>query len=153
VSYPVRLTVTDPLGASATVSRAVDAGAPETGATLVKLTLSRSGVRMSSNGTLSFKLTNPSAKTAIGDLKLTTAKSIRVGRAKPRKITLGDAAFILAPRANRTLKVKLSKANRKLVAKLRKVPIVVTWRAAERGSTKKLSGRSTSSVLAPKRRR
>ena len=119
----------------------------------MKLSLSRSGVRLSSGGTLSFKLSNPSAKTAIGDLKLTTSRRVRVGRGKPKKVTLSDTAFILAPRAKRTLKVKLSKVNRKLVAKLRKVPVVVTWRAAERGSTKKVTGRSTSNVLAPKHKR
>ena len=155
VTYPVRLTVTDPLGASSTVARTVDAAAPAggTSTTLMKLSLSRSGVRLSSGGTLSFKLSNPSAKTAIGDLKLTTSRRVRVGRGKPKKVTLSDTAFILAPRAKRTLKVKLSKVNRKLVAKLRKVPVVVTWRAAERGSTKKVTGRSTSNVLAPKHKR
>ena len=153
VSYPVSLTVTDPLGASSSVTRTVPVGVPETGATLVKLRLSRSGVRLSSGGTLSFKLTNPSAKTAIGDLKLTMSRRVRVGRAKAKKMTLGDAAFILAPHTNRTLKVRLSKANRKLVAKLRKVPVVVTWRASERGSTTRLSGRSTSNVLAPTHKR
>jgi PKD repeat protein len=153
VSYPVRLTVTDPHGASSTVTRMVDVGTPAAGTALVKLSLSRSGMRLSSGGTLSFKLSNPGTKTAIGDLKLTTSKRIRVGHARAKKLTLGDGAFILASHANRTLKVKLSKTNRKLVAKLRKVPVVVTWRASERGSAKKTSGKSTSNVLAPKHKR
>jgi hypothetical protein len=156
VGYPVRLTVTDPLGAAHTSERTVEARDRTTSAppaALARLSLPRSGLRVSSRGVLSLKLTNPGALTSIGDLKLTTATRVRIGSARARRVTLGDAAFILAPRANRTVRLKLSKSGRKLVAKLRKVPVVVTWRAQERGGSRTGSGRASAKVLAPKRRR
>ena len=133
IAYPVRLTVTDPLGASSTVTRWVDVGMPDrSDAREAQPVAHRRAIEQRRNAVV--QADEPTAKTAIGDLKLTTSRRVRVGRAKAKKITLGDAAFILAPHANRTLKIKLSKANRKLVAKLRKVPVVVTWRASERAA-------------------
>ena len=121
---------------------------------LVDLRLPRSGLKSTRSGAIKISLHNRNKLAAIGSLELVTERGVRVGRARARRLALGEAAFIVAPGAKRTITVRLSKRGLAVVKKLRRVAVTVDWDARDR-SGRDGSGRSSSVVVAgrPKKKR
>ena len=66
------------------------------------------------------------SKVRRGQVVLATSTKVRVAGHKSRRITFARGDLVVAGKAKRVVRVRLSSANRKLVAKLRRVRVTVT---------------------------
>ena len=115
---------------------------------LIELLLPRRGVRATRSGSVRIKLRNRNATASIGALDLATAARVRAGGRKARRVKLAKAAFIIAPKSTRTITIKLSKANLKLLKSLRRMRVAVAWDGHDRGDREE-RGRAESVLLSP----
>jgi hypothetical protein len=115
---------------------------------LVELLLPRNGVRATRSGAVRIKLRNRNAVASIGALDLATAAPVRAGGGKARRVKLAKAAFIVAPNATRTITVKLSKANLRLLKSLRRMRVAVAWDGHDRAARQE-RGRAESVLISP----
>jgi glucose/arabinose dehydrogenase/chitodextrinase len=173
--YTAKLTVSDGLGGSAvttvtasptnapapppysgggtgdTGGSGTGGGDPPTVFPLVDLRLPKAGLRLTSRRALRVTLRNRNDVASIGALDLWSVAKLRTTSAKrARRVAFGDAAFIVGPGKTRTITVRLSSANRKLLAKLGKVKVRIAFDAHDR-SGRHDSGSAVSMLLAPRR--
>jgi hypothetical protein len=105
-------------------------------------------MRLSSKGRASFKLVNKSSSVWRGDVVLATTSKVRTaGRSRLRHLTFGRGSVVLAGGRTRKVGIQLSAANRKRVARLRRVRVSITL--APRGGTPFKAG---DTILLPPRR-
>ena len=91
-----------------------------------RLGLPSRGLRLSSKGQVSFKLANPEPTVWRGQVVLATSGKVRVAGRKARRVTFAHGTLFVARKAKRVVRLQLSPANRRLVARLRRVRVTVT---------------------------
>jgi PKD domain-containing protein len=145
-------TATDSVGLSGTRTAGVsvvDLAAPA-------LVIKGGSVRLTKQGVAAVTLTCPAAEESgpcDGTLALRTARKVPLhASAMRRRVRLGKAAFSVTPGRARKVRVRLSKRNRRLVARLLRVKIKATAQVHDQaGNTARVSRKLT--LLPPKRKR
>ena len=117
---------------------------------LIDLALPRAGVRASAKGVVRITLGNRNPLASIGVLRVTSVSKLRTGRSRAKRIGFGEEAFIIAPHDRRAIALRLSKTDLKLLRKLRRLEVTVTFDGHDR-SGRKGRGSARTVLLAPKR--
>ena len=172
----VRLTVDDGRGGTASVAQVVAihepapiivapdiSGLPEdsqalTSPTLagttkaaVQLAIPPSGVRVARGGALQVPLVNAGGQEAYGSLTITTADRIAPSRASRKRLALAKRAFTIPPGGTRRVRIQLSRSERALLERKRRLPIMIAIKAGVRGGRVKTVTRAPATLLAPRR--
>jgi hypothetical protein len=91
----------------------------------VELRIPKRGLTLSRAGVTSLVVSNPGATGWGGDLMLSTATKIRASGTKARLIRFARKTVVLKPGAKTTVKLSLKRADRQLVARLRRVRVTL----------------------------
>ena len=106
-------------------------------------------VRPTRAGKIALKVRNPTTAAWRGRIELRTTGKVRTARGRKQRVMLGRASVSIAPGAARTATIRLSSANRRLLAKLRRVKVTL-W-ATPTGGKPASAGRTLLLPPAPKR--
>jgi hypothetical protein len=91
-----------------------------------RLALPSRGLRLSRTGRVSFKLVNPEPAVWRGQVAMATTGKVRVAGKAARRITFARGSLVVAGKAKRVLRLRLSRISRRLVARLRRVRVTIT---------------------------
>jgi hypothetical protein len=119
--------VTGSAGATVTISAPATATPPDPDRLAPALTIGNGAVKLTRNGVARIPLTCPATETSgpcQGKLTLTTQRKVRATRrAKAKKVKLGSVSFSVPAGSTTKVNLKLSNASRKLVARLKRLPV------------------------------
>jgi hypothetical protein len=150
-AHSATATATDSAGVSGTGR----AGVSVVDSTAPAFAVKGGSVRLTKRGVAAVRLTCPATELSgpcDGTLVLRTANKLLAPAAKRKRLRLGRTAFSIAAGKSRKVKVRLSKRNRRLVARRGRVKIVATADVHDRaGNRVKVSRKLT--LLRPKRKR
>jgi hypothetical protein len=83
-------------------------------------------LRLSRTGRVSFTLVNPEPAVWRGQVAMATTGKVRVAGKAARRITFARGSLVVAGKAKRVLRLRLSRVSRRLVARLRRVRVTIT---------------------------
>jgi hypothetical protein len=112
--------------------------------------LGKTSVTLGSNGVAGVAV--GCGEPCTGNVVLTTRDKVNVRTSARRKVKLGSKSFTTAGPGTVVVKVKLSKKNRRLVAKLRKLRVVATVTARDALGNRRVTAVNLT-LKAPKKRR
>jgi hypothetical protein len=119
----------------------VDPGAPiKVDVTGPSMTVNGRSVKLKANGSLSLSVSCPASEPGgcLGSLSLETVLQVRAGK---KKVKLGKGSFRVAGGKSAAVKLRLSKKNRSLVKKLRKIKVLVIIDARDQVGNAKTSSK------------
>jgi Tol biopolymer transport system component len=118
-----------------------------------RVTIVRETIRASRRGAVSIRVGCPADEPAgcNGRLSLRTASRVRVTPRRRRTVTLGTASFRIPAGRTAPVTVRLSRANRRLLARLRRVRVAASVRAVDQAGHAG-TARATLLLKAPRRR-
>jgi plastocyanin len=103
-----------------------DTSAPQMG-------IARRRIRVPSNGIVRVGLTCPASEAGgcSGTLALETRSKVRVAKVRKRKVKLGRSSFQIGGGKKKVVAIRLSRKNRRLLTRLRKVRVLATVQAQD----------------------
>ncbi|KKL09760.1 hypothetical protein LCGC14_2562640, partial [marine sediment metagenome] len=164
-SFPVDFSTTPPLLPPPPPPPAPPAPTVTADTTAPRMSIkSRGTVRVGSNGVVPFTLSCPSSEPGgcTGKVTLKSRGKVRVStsglgtarkRARKRKVTLGSKSFRIAGGKSAVVKVRLSKKNRRLLRKLRRIRARATVKASDTAGNARTRAKNVTLKAAKKRKK